>query len=133
MTDSAHALNGRGGAALSARVRAIELEQVEQGAQQRSHERGCDLRQEAIIKAFGEVNSTLSDLVTKVGDLTLSAAVAKGVAEGAARARKPKWWMDPVLAAVLSAMLMGTGGLVNHLLEGSRPLPSPVTISTKVN
>lgn len=123
MTDRAHAPNGRGAADVTARVQALEMEAVERRVQLDSHERACNVRQQAILTALSNINATLADQATKVGSLMEASTFAKGLEQGAARARKPKWWMEPVLAALLGAALMTAGWVGNHLLEGVAHAP----------
>ena len=114
MPETARSMNGRTKppAALSERLRVLELDVERDRGTQSAHERLCSERYAGIEKSFTEVKDIMHEISAALKGVTDKQAIAAGIARGALEARKPKWWVAPAatLAAVFAAALMGLIG-----------------------
>lgn len=102
------------------RLRQIEMDAQRDCSDLSSHEDICAERYAGIEKALAEIKGSVTSLSSKVDLVALAQITAAGKAEGAAEARRPKWWVTPVvsLAAVcLGAFFAGTGFLISRVIS----------------
>ena len=114
-------------------IQALALELEREKGKTDTHDKVCEERYQAIngtMAALGEniaaVDSKVDGLDDKMDALTKNVAematvnaTAIGVAQGLAQARKPKWWVGPlvtILAVLLGAAFATFGWMASRIL-----------------
>lgn len=125
------------------RLRQVEMNAQKDSSDLSSHEDICAERYAGIEKALAEIKGSVTTLNGKVDVIALAQITAAGKAEGAAEARKPKWWVGPAatLAVVVLSGAMGAFGWMasriasdtDRQIEQSRQRPAAEAATVNVN
>ena len=122
MPEPARSLNGRNrpNAGLAEKVRQLELDAQQNKSDLASHEKLCLEHAKAVETSLTDLKTTVDKIATDVTGIMTAQLTAAGIEKGAALARKPKWWVMPlvtIVSVVLAAALAAFGWMAGRIMS----------------